>query len=173
MEIASIMTTTHAIGTSRAPSFIPILNPLISRLIGAGLPFGPNVLLTVRGRTSGLLRTFPVAIIELDGHRYVQSPFGEVNWVRNLRAAREAFVSKGRTRELVDAIEVAPEEGGPVLRDALAPYFRSWILKRVLGRFFHFQADSTLEDYIVEARRHPMFELRRRSGGYIGLTSWK
>ena len=168
MEIASVMTTTHEKGTSRAPSFIPALNPLISRLIGAGLPFGPNVLLTVRGRTSGLLRTFPVAIIELDGHRYVQSPFGEVNWVRNLRVAREAFVSKGRNREHVDAIEVTPEAGGPVLRDALAPYLRSWVLRRVLGRFFHFRSDSTPEDYVAEARRHPMFELRRRAAATSG-----
>jgi deazaflavin-dependent oxidoreductase (nitroreductase family) len=135
---------------------------LIKRLLGVGLPFGPNVLLTVRGRTSGLPRTFPVAIIEFEGRRYVQSPFGEVNWVRNLRAAGEAVVSKGRDREEVEAVEVEPEAGGPILRDALAPYLRSRLLAAVLGRFFQFRADSTLEDYVAEARRHPMFELRTR-----------
>ena len=132
------------------PSLIPILNPLIRRLLGAGMPFGPNVLLTVRGRSSGLPRTFPVAILELDGRRFVQSPFGEVNWVQNLRAAGEALVSKGRGRERVEAIEVAPEAGGPVLRDALAPYLKSRLLASVLGRFFHFGADSTLEDYVAK-----------------------
>lgn len=142
------------------PSVIPILNPLIRRLLGAGLPFGPNVLLTVRGRSSGLPRTFPVAILKLDGRRFVQSPFGEVNWVQNLRAAGEAVVSKGRGREEVEAIEVAPEAGGPVLRDAFAPYLKSRLLASVLRRFFHFGADSTLEDYVAEARNHPMFELR-------------
>ena len=148
--------------TSRAPSLIPVLNPLIKRLLRVGLPFGPNVLLTVRGRTSGVPRTFPVAIIEFEGRRYVQSPFGEVNWVRNLRVAGEAVVSKGRDREDVEAIEVDPEAGGPILRDALAPYLRSRVLAAVLGRFFHFRADSTLEDFVAEARRHPMFELRTR-----------
>lgn len=162
------MSTTRTIGTARVPSLIPILNPLIRRLLGAGLSLGPNVLLTVRGRTSGVPRTFPVAIIELGGRRYVQSPFGEVNWVRNLRAAREAVVSKGRDREQVDAIEVAPEAGGPVLRDALAPYLNSRLLAAVLGRFFDFRADSTLEDYVTEARRHPMFELRRRNMAKTG-----
>jgi deazaflavin-dependent oxidoreductase (nitroreductase family) len=149
-------------GVSRAPSFIPVVNRVIGRLVGAGMPFGPNVLLTVRGRTSGLPHTFPVAIIQLDGRRYIQSPFGEVNWVRNLRAAGEAVVSKGRSHEPVDAIEVAPEDGGPVLREALAPYLRSRILAPVLGRFFDFRADSTPEDFVAEARRHPMFELRPR-----------
>jgi deazaflavin-dependent oxidoreductase (nitroreductase family) len=156
------MSNIRSVGASHVPSFIPALNPLIRRLIGAGLPFGPNVLLTVRGRTSGLPRTFPVALIELDGRRFVQSPFGEVNWVRNLRAAGEAVVSKGRGHEEVVAVEVEPETGGPILRDALAPYLGSRLLAPVLGRFFEFRADSTIEDYVADARRHPMFELRSR-----------
>ena len=131
------MTDIPAPGTSRVPSIVPILNPLIRRLLGAGLPFGPNVLLTVRGRRSGEPRTFPVAILELDGRRYVQSPFGEVNWVRNLRVAGEAVVTRGRERETVSAVEVPPEAGGPILRDALAPFFRSRLLAPVAGGFFH------------------------------------
>ena len=153
------MSTTRAIGTASAPSLIPILNPIIRRLLRIGMPFGPNVLLTVRGRTSGVPRTFPVAIIELGGRRFVQSPFGEVNWVHNLRAAGEAIVTKGRTTENVDAVEIPPAEGGPILRDSLARYMRSRLLRPILGRFFGFRADSTLVDYIAEARKHPMFEL--------------
>jgi deazaflavin-dependent oxidoreductase (nitroreductase family) len=162
METESIMSNSHALRTTGVPALIPILNPLIRRILGAGLPFGPNVLLTVRGRASGLPRTVPVAVIKLSGHRYVQSPFGEVNWVRNLRAAGEAVVSKGQNREEVEAVEVTPEAGGPILRDALAPYLRSRLLATVLRRFFPFQADSTLEDYVAEASRHPMFELVTR-----------
>ncbi|MGH2489620.1 MAG: nitroreductase family deazaflavin-dependent oxidoreductase [Candidatus Limnocylindria bacterium] len=154
------MSSTYAVGTPRVPSLIPVLNPLIRRLIGAGLPFGPNVLLTVRGRTSGLPRTFPVAIIEVDGRRYVQSPFGEVNWVRNLRAAGEAVVSRGGDQEQVDAIELLPEAGGPVLREALAPYLKSRLLAVAVRWFFDVRADSTLDDYVAETRRHPIFELR-------------
>ena len=128
------MTDIPAPATSRVPSIVPILNPIIRRLLGAGLPFGPNVLLTVRGRRTGEPRTFPVAILELDGRRYVQSPFGEVNWVRNLRVAGEAVVTRGRERETVSAVEVPPEAGGPILRDALAPFFRSRLLAPVAGR---------------------------------------
>ncbi len=156
------MTDTSPLRTSRAPSLIPVFNHLIKRLIRIGMPFGPNVLLTVRGRTSGLPRTFPVTIIELDGRRYIQSPFGMVNWVHNLRASGEAVVTKGRRQELVDAIEIAPDVGGPILRNALATYMRSRLLRPLVGRFFGFLADSTLGDYIAEARLHPMFELRAR-----------
>ena len=157
------MSTTPAIGTASAPSLIPILNPIIRRLLRVGMPLGPNVLLTVRGRTSGVPRTFPVAIVELDGRRFVQSPFGEVNWVHNLRAAGEAIVTKCHDAEDVDAVEIQPEEGGPILRDALAGYMRSRLLRPVVGRFFGFRADSTLDDYIAEARKHPMFELLRKA----------
>ena len=155
--------------SATVPSLIPILNPLIRRLLGAGLPFGPNVLLTVRGRSSGLPRTFPVAILELGGRRFVQSPFGEVNWVHNLRAAGEAVVSKGRGHQRVDAIEVVPEDGGSLLREALAPYVRSRVLRPVLGRFFHLRTDSTLDEYVAQARTHPMFELLvRQPGAHAG-----
>ena len=156
------MTDIPAPGTSRVPSIVPILNPLIRRLLGAGLPFGPNVLLTVRGRRSGEPRTVPVAILELDGRRYIQSPFGEVNWVRNLRVAGEAVVTKGRARETVSAVEVSSDAAGPLLRDALAPFFRSRLMAPVAGWLFHLRADASLDEYVEESRRHPMFELRSR-----------
>ena len=149
----------HTLGTPRAPSLIHFLNPLISRLLGVGMPFGPNVLLTVVGRTSGVPRTFPVAILELDGRRYVQSPFGEVNWVRNLRAAGEAVVVRGSTQEPVGAVELAADAAGPVFRAALAPYLRSRIGAAILSRTFGVRRDSTAEDFVALARRHPMFEL--------------
>jgi len=156
------MTTTCALGTPHAPSLVHLLNPLIRRLLGLGLPFGPNVLLTVRGRTSGAAHTFPVAILEAHGRRFIQSPFGEVNWVRNLRASGEAVVSRGREHEDVEAIELPPDVAGPILRDALAPFLRSRLTARVLERYFHVAATSTLEAYVATARRHPTFELRAR-----------
>jgi deazaflavin-dependent oxidoreductase (nitroreductase family) len=157
------MSTAHAFAGNRVPSIVQFLGPIIKRLIGSGLPFGPNVLLTVRGRTSGQPRTFPIAILEHKGARYVQSPWGEVNWVRNLRATPEAVVSKGRRNEDVVAIELTPEQAGPILRGALSPYLKSRLSGAVLGRFFDLRRDSTDDDYIAEARRHPMFELRPKT----------
>ena len=157
------MTRTDHLITPHIPAIVPRLNPLIRRLLGAGLPFGPNVLLTVRGRSTGLARTFPVAILEVDGRRFIQSPFGEVNWVRNLRADGSATVAKGDSAESVEAVELTPEAAGPVLRDALAPYLRWRIGAFVIGRYFHVRPDSPIEDYIAITRLHPMFELLVRT----------
>lgn len=156
------MSQATAIGMPRVPSIVRLLNPVIRRLLGVGLPFGPNVLLTVRGRSSGRAHTFPVAIIELDGRRYVQSPFGEVNWVRNLRVAGEAILHRGDEQETVDAVEVAPEDGGPILRDAFARYLESRLLAPAMARFFGVRRNSAPEEFVEVARAHPMFELCSR-----------
>ena len=67
-------------------------NPVTRRLLRAGLPMGPNTLLTVRGRTSGVPRSAPVAIVAVDGRRYVIGAYRDVQRVRNLRAAGTAVV---------------------------------------------------------------------------------
>ena len=113
------MSDSRAIRAPHVPSLVPILNPMIRRLLRAGLPFGPNVLLTVRGRSSGTPHTFPVAVLEHDGRRFVQSPFGDVNWVRNLRAAGEAVLSRGDATEEVEAVELPPERAALIFRGAL------------------------------------------------------
>ena len=154
----------------RVPIVIRLAGPVLERAIRAGLPAGPNVLLTVRGRRSGLPRTVPVTLLELPAGRFVQSPYGAVNWVHNLRAAGEAEVTAaGRTRK-VSAVELAPETAAPILRGAVAANRRSLLLRRLLGpvdrppvavlHFFGLRVDTSLDEYVAEARRHPVFELR-------------
>jgi len=165
------MSTSRTFAAPRIPSIVPLLNPLVRRLLGVGMPMGPNVLLTVRGRQSGLPRTVPVAILEHRGRRFVQSPFGETHWTRNLRAAGEAVISRGRTIEPVDAVELAPEIAGPILADAFAPYLASRFGAAFLGRFYRLRAGSTVEEFVGEARIHPVFELRARDGRVPGSPS--
>lgn len=88
-------------------------NPLMRRLLGAGVPSGPNVLLTVRGRKSGLPRTFPIAMLESGGRCFVQASFGEVNWVQNLRAddAVDEYIAEARHYPV---FELRPRDGGPL-----------------------------------------------------------
>ena len=145
------------------PSFVPALNSVIRRLLGAGLPMGPNGLLTIRGRSSGVPHTFPVAFLELDGRRYVQGTFGETNWVKNLRVAGEAVVSRGGTTKSVDAIELTPDEAALVLRGALAPFVGRRLMRPLVGQFFDLPNGAVLEDYLKVARAHPTFELRPRT----------
>jgi alpha-D-ribose 1-methylphosphonate 5-triphosphate synthase subunit PhnH len=41
---------------------VPYFNAIAKPLLAIGIPMGPDVLLTVRGRKSGLPRTTPVTI---------------------------------------------------------------------------------------------------------------
>ena len=101
---------------TRAPSFVHIVNPIITGLIRLGLPLGPApmVLLTVRGRKFGQPYTTPVGLFEVAGKRYLFSTFGEVNWVQNLRANGEAMITRGRHQETLTAVELSVEAAAPI-----------------------------------------------------------
>lgn len=149
-----------------------LFNPLARWMISAGIPTGaPNVLLTVRGRRSGMPRTVPVAMLELDGKWFVQACFGETGWVENLRVARAATVIRpGGHSVAVTAIELTPEEAGAVLQRALAGFRRSRVFRALYGSrargpvgvmwAFRIRMDDTLEEYTAAARLYPLFELR-------------
>lgn len=139
------------------PSFVPILNPLLLRLIRIGVPMGPNALITVRGRKSGVMRTTAVAVLETHGGRWVVGTFGDVNWVRNLRAAREAVVSTHGRRESVRARELNRAEAADFFTGVLAPYVGGSFIKRaVLGAL---GAGDILADPAAAASTRPVFEL--------------
>src|SRR5215475_963438 len=86
------------------PGWVPWFNPIARRLLAAGVPMGPNALITVRGRRSGLPRTTPITIVEASGGRWVLAPFGEVSWVHNLRNAGRATITRRRRKEEVTAV---------------------------------------------------------------------
>jgi deazaflavin-dependent oxidoreductase (nitroreductase family) len=158
-----------------AGRFLRLFNPPARWMISAGIPTGaPNVLLTVRGRRSGKSRTVPLGMLELEGAWFVQACYGETGWVANLRADGEATVTHpGGRRVPVQAIELSPDEAGPVLRRALQPFRRSRVFRAMLGRHargpaailwaFRIRLDDTLEEYTATARRFPLFELRPMS----------
>jgi deazaflavin-dependent oxidoreductase (nitroreductase family) len=153
-------------------AFFRVVGPLIRRAIRRGIA-GPNVLLTVRGRRSGRPRTTPVAMLELGDTRYLQASFGDVNWVRNLRASGEARVARGDWSETCRATELAPETAARLMRTALAPFHRSRLVGAILGPTirppvavlyrYRLRIDDTLEEYVTEARRHPLFVLHPKA----------
>ena len=110
---------------ARAPSYVSFFNPISRFLLAGGVPLGANRLVTVRGRRSGLPRTTPVAIIEVAGRRWVWAPWGEVHWVRNLRAAGRATITVRRRDEVVTATELDPIQRVGFFRDVLGPLARS------------------------------------------------
>jgi deazaflavin-dependent oxidoreductase (nitroreductase family) len=72
------------------------------------------VLLTTTGRRSGLSRTAPVSITEVDGCWLVGGGAGGIttdpDWVRNLRANERCRVQRGRTTHAMRARELAGDE---------------------------------------------------------------
>src|SRR5205823_9735351 len=98
---------------------------IVTTLLRIGAPMGSMWLLTVTGRKSGVPRTTPVYVVERDGARWLISPYGEVNWVRNLRTAGQATLTRGRRHEPILAQALSPAEAAPVLKYSLtkAPSF--------------------------------------------------
>jgi deazaflavin-dependent oxidoreductase (nitroreductase family) len=141
----------------RVNAFVRISNALVAFLLRMGVKMGTMTLLTVRGRTSGKICTTPVALIELDGNRLLIAPFGSVNWVRNLRAAGNAILTRGRRSERVSAVELSTQEAAPILKKSLvgAPSF--------VTNYFDVTPDSPLADFEREAPRHPVFRLNTLS----------
>lgn len=152
------MTISHA----QAPAFVRLSNPLARALLRLGLPMGPNVLLTVRGRSSGQPRSAPVAVAEYRGRRWVIGAYGEVNWVRNLRAAGEAEI-RIRGRDVhVTATELDANSAQVFFGDTLPAFIRGlpWFGRLFAKLLFRLVGPEVLADPRRAATTRPVFELR-------------
>lgn len=124
----------------------------------ARLGLGPAWSLTTRGRRTGRRHTVPVIPVDGGGQQWLVSPYGEVSWVLNARAAGQVLLSRGRTTRIYQVREVAPVEAGPVLKryvriaSATRPYFAASV-------------DSPVAAFVAEAHRHPVFALARVEQG--------
>src|ERR1700694_53024 len=141
---------------ARSPTRSPVMRLGKAAVTGLGKvgyrPRGHALLtLTVPGRKTGLPRAAPITVVEYQGRRYVQSPYGEVDWVRNLRAAGKATLQSGRRIEAITVRELNAEEEAPILQVVLrrAP--------KVVQRMSGVAPDSPLEDFVKAAQKHPMF----------------
>jgi F420H(2)-dependent quinone reductase len=130
-----------------------LINLLVRPLARLGLAGPRTHLLTAPGRKTGRLWSTPVSLIEWEGERYAVAPYGERNWVKNARAAGWIELRRGRRRERLRVVELAPEAAVPVLRE----YHRR---SRVTHSFFDADGRSPDSAWLAEAPRHPVFLLR-------------
>jgi len=141
---------------ARAPRRVTIFTPIARLLLAARVPLGFNGLITIRGRTSGLPRTTPVAIIEVSGRRWIWAPWGEVHWVHTLRAAGGATITVRGRKEDVRATELDSTERIGFFRDVLGPVARGI----PFGVAFIRIVDGVdLDDPLEAAEGRPVFEL--------------
>jgi deazaflavin-dependent oxidoreductase (nitroreductase family) len=142
---------------SAVPAWVAGFNALARRLLAAGVPMGPNGLITIRGRKTGLPRTTPLTFVQAHGRCWVLGVYGEVDWVRNLRAAGGAAVTLQRRHKEVTATELSPAETVAFFRDIFAPMVRryggpgAWIVRHV--------DKIDIEDPVGAAAGKPVFEL--------------
>jgi hypothetical protein len=95
-----------------------------------------------------------VNLLDHQGRRYLVSPRGEGQWVRNLRVAGTGELRVGRRTETFRGRELSDEEKTPVLR----AYLKRW--KFEIGVFFDgVGPDSSDAEILAIAAEHPAFEV--------------
>jgi deazaflavin-dependent oxidoreductase (nitroreductase family) len=133
-----------------------IFNSAVGRMTKLGISVYGSRVLAVRGRKSGEWRTTPVNPLRLDGERYLVSPRGTTQWVRNMRAAGGGELRIGRRVERFTVTEVPVEERPAILR----AYLKKW--KFEVGMFFQgVGPDSPDEKLLAIAPDHPVFRISR------------
>ncbi len=155
--------------TAKAPWFARWGNMLTTPLLRAGVKLGgpghyPMYLLTVCGRKSGQPRSVPIVLLEQNGKRYLAATYGSVHWVRNLRAAREGILTRGRRAETVTARELPQDEAALVLQ---AEVKRTPLARAMAGRFYGVTADTPLEQCERIMLTHPVFVVESKEHGNL------
>lgn len=136
----------------RVTTSVRIFNRLMKFLTRAGLVPKPAYILTVRGRKTGTSHSTPVSLVENDDGRWLVAPYGEVGWVRNVRAAGEATLSRRGYAETLAIEEVPVDQRAPILKT----YFDRESFAR---QYTDFTPETSVETYAEKASNHPVFKL--------------
>ncbi len=135
---------------------------MLARVVNAGwaavhsLGIAPDTLVTlvVRGSKTGREIAFPLAMVSLDGERYLVSMLGkEAAWVRNVRAADgHAVLRHGKSEEVLLTL-VSVERRPPILK---------LYLQRAPGARPHLPVDRSapLEAFAAIAGDYPVFRVQ-------------
>lgn len=150
-------------GAGRAPAYVTFFGPILKAMLAAGVPLGLNGLITIPGRKTGLPRTTPVAIIKVGDRRWIWAPWGEVQWVQNLRASGQATLTFRRRDEEVTATELDQAQRAAFFGDIMAPIARRfplgiWLVRLVDG------VDLNRPEEVAVDRR--VFELHSARSSY-------
>ncbi len=142
---------------------VHLLNNVVAGLTRLGVSVWGSRVLEVRGRKTGQPRRTPVNLLTIGSERYLVSPRGEGQWVRNVRAdGGRLDLLVGRRRTHYVAVELPDEDKVPVLR----AYLRRW--KAETGVFFEGVGPSSTDEEIAAiAPRHPVFALTEHRRGTV------
>lgn len=129
-----------------------LANGIMVRLMRWGVSLPGLALLTVQGRRSGRPHTVPVQPVEHDCKRWLVSPYGETNWVKNARLTGKADLLYGGRSHTVRLHEADAATAAPVLK--------VYVNRATIVRpYFDASPESPLEAFAAEAKQHPVFEI--------------
>jgi len=132
-------------------------NSLVARVTKMGISVRGSRVLSVRGRKTGEWRSTPVNPLSYEGKRYLVSPRGHTQWVRNMRAAGGGELRVGRRVERFTAVELSDDVKPALLRE----YLRRW--KFEVGMFFDgVGPDASDEKLLQIAPGYPVFQITTR-----------
>jgi deazaflavin-dependent oxidoreductase (nitroreductase family) len=129
------------------------MNRAVAWLASAGLAPSEVIALETRGRKTGRPRVVAVTFVDVDGQRYLVSPRGESEWVRNVRAAGGEAVIRRGGRTTVRLEEIGVAERAPILKAYLQK------TRRATQALFGLNPDAPSEEFARIAERHPVFRI--------------
>ncbi|MEX2159485.1 MAG: nitroreductase family deazaflavin-dependent oxidoreductase [Dehalococcoidia bacterium] len=137
----------------RPSAMTKLSNKLMGWMAAMGLGPKKTVVLEVKGRKSGQVRTAVVNIVDYDGEMYLVAPRGNTEWSRNARAAGEATIRRARKSEHVRLDEVPAEQRAPIIRQYLS--------ENAMVTKAHFGIDpkAPIEEFQRIAAEHPTFRI--------------
>ena len=132
-----------------------VFNRLFGLIVGLGGGLSHNHLIQVRGRKTGRVYSTPVNLLELDHSRYLVSPRGNAQWVRNLKSSLELSLKKGSKTHRFRVRELPDPERPVILKEYLSRY------RTTVQRYFSIPVESDLDRFAKIAKWHPVFELEK------------
>jgi deazaflavin-dependent oxidoreductase (nitroreductase family) len=138
--------------TYRLTPITRVVNAIFSAMTRRGRGAEYRYVLTVQGRKSGVARSTPVDVMEVGGQRWLVAPYGDVNWVKNVRAAGQLDLSRGGSFSRWKAEEVQGLEAAPAIRR----YIKSVPVTRP---YWEVASESSDEALSAASEHHPVFRL--------------
>ena len=133
---------------------VRLINKVVTGLTRTGMIDKRTFMLTTVGRKSGEDRSTPVALAITDSDRYLVSPYGEVGWVHNIRAASQGRLTRRGTMAEIRLTEVDANEAGPVLQ-------QYWAENKITRPYFATTDGNDAAGFLAEADNHPVFRIER------------
>ena len=130
----------------QAPKTINRITMWLSR-IGVGR----SETMTTVGRKSGERRDVPVSPISIDGSEYLVAPYGEVSWVRNVRADPDVTLRHGSRVRNVRLVEVTDEAA-----EVVKAY---WDREKYPRQYMDVPGAARVEDFADVVGRFPVFRV--------------